>query len=166
LIALYYNYNIRFPKHKFFSKTDIKFHNLQIKYTITDPGPENFFFYENNKLKNIDEILFSMNNEKALNILRDCFIIKGDCIQSLSDNDVVIHIRSGDIFCTDIHPLFWQPPLSFYVNLINTHKFDNIHLVSENKLNPCVGKLLKLFPILFINSSIVSSEFLNSKSLL
>lgn len=142
LIGLYYNCNIRFPSHNFFTKTYIQLHNLPVYHTITDPS--NFFYKKN--IDNIDEILFSKNNERALDILRDCFVIKGDSIPALGDNDVVIHIRSGDIFTTFIQELYWQPPLSFYVNLLNKRKFTNVYLLSEDNANPCVDILLELFP--------------------
>ena len=143
LIGLYYNYNIRIPPHDFFSTTYIKLHNLPITETITDKGN---FFFNRSEIKNIDKKLFSVNIKKSLDILRDCFIIKGDSILPLDDNDLVIHIRSGDIFSTCINKYYWQPPLSFYVNFINKNEFKNIYLVSEDNSNPCVDKLLELFP--------------------
>ena len=66
-------------------------------------------------------------------------------IPKLDINDVVIHIRGGDIFTTCIHPLYIPLPLSYYIKQINKHKYRKIIIVSEDKLNPVVNKLLELY---------------------
>ena len=42
----------------------------------------------------------------------------------LDENDVVIHIRSGDIFNKCPHPVYIMPPLSYYVNILIEKIFD------------------------------------------
>ena len=45
-------------------------------------------------------------------------------------NELVIHIRSGDIFDSKlIHPKYGQPPLSFYILAINHFKPKSIILI-------------------------------------
>ena len=50
-----------------------------------------------------------------------------------NNNDIVIHIRSGDIFSNKPDSFYLPPPLSFYVNILKNKKFDKIILVSEDK---------------------------------
>lgn len=58
-------------------------------------------------------------------------------------NELVIHIRSGDIFDSKlIHPKYGQPPLSFYILAINHFKPKSIILIFENKKNPTINPLI------------------------
>ena len=58
-------------------------------------------------------------------------------------NELVIHIRSGDIFDSKlIHPKYGQPPLSFYILAINHFKPKSIILIFENKKNPTINSLI------------------------
>ena len=59
--------------------------------------------------------------------------------QSNDENDVVIHIRSGDIFNKCPHPVYIMPPLSYYVNILNEKNFNKIYLVAADKLNPFIN---------------------------
>jgi hypothetical protein len=57
----------------------------------------------------------------------------------------LIHIRSGDIFASWVHPDYVQPPLSFYTAIVN-RLIDNgvvtrVKLIFENRLNPVIDHL-------------------------
>jgi hypothetical protein len=61
------------------------------------------------------------------------------------DKDLIIHIRSGDIFNKNF-PLdqYIQPPYSFYKNIIEKENFEYIYIFSENyNINPIIPKLLE-----------------------
>ena len=58
-------------------------------------------------------------------------------------NDLYIHIRSGDIFSNSINPSYSQPPFCFYQEILNQFKFRKIYIISFNKKNPVIEKLLK-----------------------
>ena len=58
-------------------------------------------------------------------------------------SDLYIHIRSGDIFSDSINPSYSQPPLCFYQEILNQFKFNNIYIISINKKNPVIEKLIK-----------------------
>jgi len=141
-ISLYYKYNIIIPPKKFFNTTYIVINkDITIKNDIiTDEN--NYFRYL--KIKDVDNILFNLNLDKTYKIIKDIFTIKCDNILGL--NDLLIHIRSGDIFYNNIHPLYLSPPLSYYVNIINKNNYDNIYLISEDRRNPTVDALLKIYP--------------------
>ncbi|HLP67347.1 MAG TPA: hypothetical protein VK181_07490 [Rhizobium sp.] len=61
------------------------------------------------------------------------------------ERELSIHIRAGDIFSTWVHPDYVQPPLSFYILLIETlfnqGHADAIKLVFEDRRNPVVDPL-------------------------
>jgi hypothetical protein len=56
---------------------------------------------------------------------------------------LTIHIRSGDIFENNIHPLYGQPPLSFYLMAIAHYGPKRITLVYENESNPVIPALIE-----------------------
>jgi hypothetical protein len=88
--------------------------------------------------------VFNLNKDKVLAIVKQIFVFKN--ISSLGNNDLVIHIRSGDIFSSSPHPMYLMPPLTYYTNIIGQNNFDNIYLIAEDTLNPCITQLLQLFP--------------------
>jgi hypothetical protein len=104
-------------------------------------------------IKNIDTKLYKLNNEKALEILKSSFNFTNLKLSNFKNNDILIHMRGGDIFDNpNPHGLYIMPPLSYYVDIIKSIKFDDIidmpviYLISEDRLNPCVNELLKLYP--------------------
>ena len=62
-----------------------------------------------------------------------------------NENDLYIHIRSGDIFSTFIHGNYAQPPLCFYEFIINNFHFEKIFIISEDKRNPVIDVLLNKY---------------------
>ncbi|MFZ1024705.1 MAG: discoidin domain-containing protein [Limnoraphis robusta] len=59
----------------------------------------------------------------------------------LGENDLVIHIRSGDIF-KNPHLAYGQPPLSFYQKIVELKTWYSISLVFEDKSNPIIDPLI------------------------
>jgi hypothetical protein len=72
------------------------------------------------------------------------------------DTDLVVHIRSGDVFASNF-PLehYIQPPFSFYEKIICENRYRHVFLVSENRENPVIAKLLDTFP----NTTFLSNDF-------
>ena len=64
------------------------------------------------------------------------------------ENDLYIHIRSGDIFIPQPHSPYVQPPLCFYNDILTNFKFRNIYIISKDTSNPLIKKLLKLYPVI------------------
>uniref|UniRef100_A0A6C0HT03 Glycosyltransferase n=1 Tax=viral metagenome TaxID=1070528 RepID=A0A6C0HT03_9ZZZZ len=139
-IALFHNYNVILPKHKFFNTTYLVINeNITIENkTIEDK----YSFFYKEKIKD-HQLIFGKNADKVNKILREIFIFSG--IESLK-NDLVIHIRSGDLFQKNPHPKYLTPPLSYYKDIIERNNYENIYLISEDTLNPCINKLLALYP--------------------
>ena len=134
-LAVSKNYNVIIPRHPYFSKTYISL-NKQIGINskrISDPNN----YFDSPNIPDIDQ-------NRVLQILRDCFTVKD--VKALDTEDLVIHIRSGDIFDKDPHPGYIMPPLSYYVDIIRTNTFKNIYLIAEDRKNPCINALLELYP--------------------
>ena len=141
-IAIAYKHNIKInvKKLKFFDLSVIekyfnKYNNSEI---ITD---KNNFFY-NSRLPFSNDIL-KQNIEERNKILQKAFLINN--INKLPENDIVIHIRSGDIFSSKPHPNYVPPPLSYYTKEIDKYKYEKIHIICEDTINPVVNELRKLY---------------------
>jgi hypothetical protein len=70
---------------------------------------------------------------------------------------LVIHIRSGDVFWEDLtrlHKGYIQPPLSFYLEIINKFNLKDIVIVTQDDFkNPCINELKRLMPDIRIQTS-------------
>ena len=56
---------------------------------------------------------------------------------------VFIYIRSGDIFSgSHPHRDYVQPPFCFYRNVLDNYKYKITYIISENKNNPVIEKIL------------------------
>ena len=115
------------------------------KYDIIIDKTHNFFYYS----KYIKPTF-------RINLLRK-ELIKNLKKISISHKDLFIYIRSGDIFIKP-HPLYRQPPLCFYKNVIVNYLFKNIYLISENKNNPVINELLKEYPNIIYNFNSLKND--------
>lgn len=59
------------------------------------------------------------------------------------DDNLFIHFRGGDIFGQNPHKAYVQPPLKYYIDIINNYLDKKVVLVCQDKLNPCINKLLQ-----------------------
>lgn len=145
-IALFYDYKLSIPKHSFINHKVINDYNKTVK--TTDKNIISDVFFYNKKYEKCFDDKYII---KVKEILKQMFIIKVDANKSTT-NDLLIYIRSGNIFygydkkILDVHKLYVQPPLSYYLNIIDSEKWDNIKLIAEDTLNPVINELLKLHP--------------------
>ena len=105
---------------------------------ITNLSPEFFYNFYDLKIENRvgiikDEIV---NNLPKININKD---------------DLIIHIRSGDIFQNKNDPIYApdyaQPPLCFYVKILEKFKFNDIYIISSDDIyNPVIKELKFKYP--------------------
>lgn len=177
LIGLYFNCNVIIPGHSFFNTKLIKINSVNssnnINKIVKITHPNNYFDYDiikflkkillnDNLLKNLvsfDAVMFSKHYLESLRIMRTCFVVQNECIKPLGDNDILIHIRSGDVFRDGgrVHGRYYQPPLCFYLSILDK-KFDNVYLVAEDTKNPCINALLKLFPDIKYNQNNLTED--------
>jgi hypothetical protein len=87
--------------------------------------------------------IFKQNVKERNKILQKAFLIKN--INKLNENDIVIHIRSRDIFSSTPHSNYVPPPLFYYIKEIDKCKYEKIHIICEDTKNPVVNELLKLY---------------------
>ena len=132
-IALHYNYNVILPTHKFFNSTYLIFNTNISKEAECLFGEDDYF-------RNKDEKVKEHNIDRTITELKKLFVIKN--IAPLDQDDCVIHIRSGDIFSTCIHPKYIQPPFDYYRRIIENNKFNKIYIISKCRNNPVINKLL------------------------
>jgi hypothetical protein len=61
------------------------------------------------------------------------------------DSELVIHVRSGDIF-DNYHHRYLQPPLAYYTYVIEQGKYERITLVTEaDQRNPVIKPLIQAY---------------------
>jgi hypothetical protein len=141
-IAIAYKHNIKI------NVKNINFFDLSViekyfnKYNNSTIITDKYNFFYQDKLPFSNDI-FKQNVKERNSILQKAFLIKN--INKLNENDIVIHIRSGDIFTSNPHPSYVPPPLSYYIKEINKYKYEKIHIICEDTKNPVVIELLKLY---------------------
>jgi len=141
-IAIAYKHNIKINVKNltFFDLSVIeKYFN---KYNNNEIITDKYNFFYGNKLPFSNDI-FKQNIEERNKILQKAFLINN--INKLPENDLVIHIRSGDIFSSKPHSGYVPPPLSYYTKEIDKYKYEKIHIICEDTINPVVNELLKSY---------------------
>ena len=113
------------------------------------------FFFHNNASK-ITKILPNFDKELIdelliTKLMRDYYKQVFNFKYAPHDrDDLVIHIRSGDIFTSQkLYRAFVQPPYEYYRTIIMTKKWDSITIVAEDELNPVIPLLCHEFNIDF-----------------
>jgi hypothetical protein len=92
------------------------------------------------------DIFYYLNKIKPkirINLLRD-EIMKNLFSLNVSNRDLYIHIRSGDIFRKNAQN-YAQPPLCFYTSIFKNFQFNKIYLISQDKSNYVINRLLNKF---------------------
>lgn len=181
--------NILYYKQKTISIVDIKNRNNIVLKNF----PDYFYFDEyekddNNIISDFfnDQFYNMLSNDQKEDILNT--YIKpyidydiSDIYDSININfdcDLIIHIRSGDIFDktddfnknidSDTFRWFMQPPYSFYENIINENNYKNIFILSETDNNPIIQKLMNNYKNIYFNKNDINTDFkilLNCKNL-
>jgi len=180
--------NILHYKHNKISLLDIKNKNNIVLKNF----PDYFLFKEyddnidNNNIININIWIdyYSKININMSDHIVDVYIkpyidYNYDNILNIDfDNDLIIHIRSGDIFYKNsgvnkdpnskIFKWFLQPPYSFYKKIIDENKYSKIYIISECYNNPIIEKLINNYKNIIFVSNDINNDFkilLNSKNL-
>jgi len=115
------------------------------------------FFYRET-LKDLYE-----RDNKAEVIARIKHLFSLDLSQpALPSDNLVIHLRSGDIFRgSGVHVSFGQPPLAFYQKIIECEKPKKIYLVFEDMGNPVIAPLAEYSTRLGLEVETVSGSLRN-----
>lgn len=88
-------------------------------------------------------------------------------LEGLSNDELVIHLRSGDIFSerARVNPNYGQPPLSFYQEIVQIRRWRKVWVVFENGLNPVISPLISWLAQQRISFEISSSDWKTDISL-
>lgn len=126
--------NFSSPPHNFIEPFSINF------------GKENnvssrFYFYSG-KERDFDCDIQDLNNNRQ-RIIQQYIVpnLKRELIPEVNKESLVIHIRSGDVFCDSPHPNYVQNPLSFFTKIIR--KYKDVIVVTSDSKNPVVDKILQ-----------------------
>jgi hypothetical protein len=74
--------------------------------------------------------------------------------------DLYIHIRGGDIFKykSGRNTNYAQPPLCFYKSILYNYKFKNIYILSEDRRNPNIEKLINEFSQIIMTQNSMKND--------
>jgi len=95
------------------------------------------------KLSNVDRQLIVQN------YLQPCVLAYVPAAEAIPEEDIVLHFRSGDVFSRlwSVHPNYLQPPFAYYQICLQHHlgryPNANVHLVYEDRGNPCIAAVEK-----------------------
>ena len=89
-------------------------------------------------------------------------ILRNYCLKNYNSNtELVIHIRSGDIFkARAVHKNYGQPPLSFYILIIKKINPSSITLIFEDYANPVINLLISYLKSINCNLKLNNSNSL------
>lgn len=78
----------------------------------------------------------------------------------VNPKDLFIHIRGGDIFKYKSNKgmNYAQPPLCFYQSIIDYFTFRNIFIISQDKKNPIINLLIKMFKQIIIAKNSINID--------
>jgi len=100
------------------------------------------------KLSNLDYYFYyttyNLKLENRFNVFKNEILNNLPKI-NIDINELYIHIRSGDIFLNrnpDYAPDYGQPPLCFYEKIIKENNFSKIYIISQDRGNPVIDKLI------------------------
>lgn len=142
-IAKKHNLKFEYPNHPIITNKVFDYTNENTDNTINLYN--HFFFNDNDYLK---EYPVNDKIKEILQYIKPLINYNKQNIE-LTDDDLVIHIRSGDIFALlkyETNGLYSQPPLSFYEKILKETSYKNYYLVAENYCNPIINILLKKYP--------------------
>jgi hypothetical protein len=80
---------------------------------------------------------------------------------NIDKNDLIIYIRSGDIFIKKNPCIFYaQPPYCFYKQILLNYKYTKKYIISQTTDNPVIKPLLKNFPDIIYHKNSIKVDML------
>ena len=157
---------IKFPKIKYFSNTNIVIKNMK---PIDDNKNYMHDFFSRKKISssfNVPENIF----EEKINIRNDLNNILNyeELNIKMNNEDLVIHVRSGDVYAKSPHSGWIQPPLNFYEKIIESNKWEKIYLICEDNKSPVIKTLLNKYKKIIFETRPLKKDIyyiLNSKNI-
>lgn len=141
-IILEYNRNIYINNTTFYKNKNI---NITIETNQT-------FNSSDNNAVSLNANYTFFKGFKYLRKINRLIIFKKQLLKNLpkivtNPNDLYIYIRGGDIFVHSKREAYsyFQPPLCFYTKILDEFNFRKVFIISEDKLNPVIPKLLSKY---------------------
>ena len=75
-----------------------------------------------------------------------------------NDEELVIHMRAGDMFADNPPPKYVPTPLAFFEKIIDDFSYKKVRIVSEDDKNPCIEALLKKYPFVIWQCSDLETD--------
>lgn len=147
LFAYYYNIKIiNFPEHSYFKQNFIDLRQY-VSDKINNKNFNDIFFSRNEICQkyNLNISIFENNKINIGEIIKSLISLTEYEKLDITDNDLIIHIRSGDVYNSNPHPGWVQPPLSFYENIIKEKEWRKIILICEDDKCPIIKPLLNKY---------------------
>ena len=146
-VILPYHWYIRQGKHLI---DDVRIISLPVNERYSIRGDDlilvgQFFFVDK-----LNRLYGPFNRAKTIGLLKKIFFLDIET-EPILENELVIHVRSGDVFDdNDVHEKYGQPPLAFYKKVLSIEKPIRLHLVYENRQNPVIEQIVKHASVLCI----------------
>lgn len=133
---------IQFPAHRILSTTEIRLD--QPAPRTASPVIDTFFYLDRLGVAEPPVVVYRRLAQKyIIPILK----IPVNLIRPRPDTELLIHVRSGDIFQeAKPHPAYVQPPLWFYDSAMTEGAYTSALVVYEDTANPCVPELIRRWP--------------------
>lgn len=147
--------SIHFQQHSLLTSNIITLENIE----NNDKSQTNDTFFSLKKYNIIDPEPYIMK-EYFQKYIKPIFKIQTENNNDVDDKKIYIHFRGGDIFSSNPHKAYVQPPLSYYKNI--TRDYDIIKLVCEDKKNPCINELLKQENVEYISNTLEKDLYILS----
>ncbi len=139
--AIEHNHNIiQFPEHNMLLNNTIIINENAID--VNSVVSDTFFYILKYNIKRQEPYEMKEIFNKYIRYIFKIIDTSISDIQYNNTDNLYIHIRGGDIFNSNPHSYYVQPPLYYYKEIIKTYK--HIYIITEDKLNPCINELIKL----------------------
>lgn len=136
IIDKYKNY------HNICNKIDFVFnHTKSIETKFLKSHINNIYYWNKNQIKyDTKYITFEERVNQSTILTKEILDLQD--IQSPYDDNLLIHIRSTDIYKAVPCRSYSQPPIAFYHKVIEDHNFNHFYIISDN-VNNFVAQILR-----------------------
>jgi hypothetical protein len=146
-----FNCKLDYPPHKYLNKIDIDY---------SFGSPTSFYvsrFYDHKECKGNYPNLID-RRKIFQDIILDVLTFDLDFESVYPDNELVIQVRSGDVFKKFPSAKYVPSPLSLFQKIIDENQYKKTKIVCENLMNPCIEALTQKYPSIDVQSSDLESD--------
>ena len=138
------------PRDKILSKI-IDFH--QVYSAVTDDLSnikkidlgDVFPWQKQTLFRGLTRVSFEKRLEYKSIICNKILDLKDVSDSTIPEEDLLIHVRAGDIYRKRTNKGYAQPPISFYEKIIKEHGFNKVHILSEDNNDFVTNQLISIF---------------------